>query len=97
MKKNLKKLTLIGTFAFVVCTSLCTTVDAAVGNIWVEKYYKIDKNRITNKFTNKHDIEMLEVPSTAEFINDKKELISSGWNYDRYKVTNFYQSHAGFH
>lgn len=97
---KIKKCAIAFVFTFTMILPLGLIADAAetrsVGEKWVEKYYKMDKN-ISGAWSNKHDINYLSVPNSARWISDSKTRIDGGWNYDRYQFTNHYQSDLGWH
>lgn len=96
MRKKLKKFAIIGVFTFAVFASLGVAVEASVGWKNVLKSYDLDVNKYTPE-QRLFNYVYIDVPSSAYFTYSDTVKIGSGWNYNRFRTTYFYESDLGFH
>lgn len=96
MIKKLKKFAIIGVFAFAVFASLGVAVEASVGWKNVVKSFDYDVNKYTPERSYFNYV-YIDVPSSAYFTYSETIKIGSGWNYNRFRTTNNYESDLGFH
>ena len=58
----------------------------------VTKSYRFDRNLFTGTVMNFHGYKYISVPAAAYLYNTHTSVVGSGWNYNRYQVTNIYKS-----
>ena len=93
MKKKIRKITIMGILTF---ACFCVTTEASVGWKTVLKLHEYDFNLFTLLITTHRKVN-IEVPSSAKFMYSEEVKIVEGWNYDRYRITNYYESDLGWH
>lgn len=101
MKKALKSIALVMAFTFITFASISSSVYAAetraFGDQKVVKTYDYDYNTVLGQWTNWHNPSYIVVPAEAKFSYDSKTRISSGWNYDRYRIINYYYGNGKYY